>query len=535
MWGCKDGRESTMTMKGSAVSVIGMAMVLCGVPVGIEAQTPVVTPAAMRRVGTVDERFQSYHIEMLQVTGGEFWAPYNGVKAQSDAPATKLSTPVGTPAALYAYRAPLDLTNSRLRALAAALAPSYVRVSGNWANSTYFQDSDGPALKTPPEGFGGVLTRQEWKGVIDFSKAVNAEIVTSFAISAGVRDANGVWTPVEAKKFLGYTKAAGGSIAAAEMFNEPTVAEVGGAPKGYSAATYGQDFRVFRAYVKDAAPEMKILGPGTVNEQAAPVTVGTAGLRILKSADLLTAEGPGPDIFSYHFYGGVSKRCAGQASPETALSAEWLGRTDEEEAFYAKLRDQYLPGAPIWLTETGETACGGDPWAATFIDSFRYLHQLGTLAKRGVQVVVHNTLSISDYGLLDEGTYEPRPNYWAALLWRRLMGTGVLDAAVAPEPNLYVYAHCLRGTPGGVAMLVINADRTAARSLDVPVKGERYTLTAKELTAGSVDLNGRQLMMGKDDSLPKMEGMATRAGVLEFGPKSITFLAIAGAGNAGCR
>ena len=90
-----------------------------------------------------------------------------------------------------------------------------------------------------------MLTRQQWKGVVDFSHSVDAKIVTSFAISPGVREADGVWTPVEAKKFLAYTKQIGGSIAAAEMFNEPTFAGMGGAPKGYDAALYGRDFRVF--------------------------------------------------------------------------------------------------------------------------------------------------------------------------------------------------------------------------------------------------------------------------------------------------
>jgi hypothetical protein len=75
-------------------------------------------------------------------------------------------------------------------------------VSGTWANTLYFQDSDAPAPVAPPEGFGGVLTRAEWKGVVDFAKAVDARIVTSFAASAGARDGNGTWTPVEAEKFL---------------------------------------------------------------------------------------------------------------------------------------------------------------------------------------------------------------------------------------------------------------------------------------------------------------------------------------------
>ena len=107
---------------------------------------------------------------------------------------------------------------------------------------------------------------------------------------------------------------------------------------------------------------------------------------MIKSEDMLAASGPGMDAFSYHFYGGVSKRCAraGQSAagttPEAALTDEWLSRTDRDEAFYAALRDRFFAGEAIWLTETGETACGGNPWAADFIDSFRYLNQLGTLA-----------------------------------------------------------------------------------------------------------------------------------------------------------
>jgi hypothetical protein len=51
-----------------------------------------------------------------------------------------------------------------------------------------------------------------------------------------------------------------------------------------------------------------------------------------------------------------------------------------------------------------------------------------------VSAIYHNTLAASEYGLLDPTTFAPRPNYWAALLWRRLMGTTVLDAA-PPRPG----------------------------------------------------------------------------------------------------
>src|SRR6202162_3989738 len=196
-------------------------------------------PAKMARIGTVDERFQSYNIEMVEVIGGRFWKPYGSTTNQSKAqePATQEgSTPAGIDPNLYQYRKPIDLSNARLRKLASALGPAYVRVSGTWANSVYFQGSENAAPANAPSGFSGVLTREEWKGVIDFSHAVNAEIVTSLATGPGPRDAEGVWTSDQARQLFGYTKSIGGKIAASEFMNEPTYAAMGGAPKGDDAA-----------------------------------------------------------------------------------------------------------------------------------------------------------------------------------------------------------------------------------------------------------------------------------------------------------
>ena len=170
------------------------------------AQSTQLTPSTMARVGTVDERYQSYNVEMLEVTGGKFWKPYGPeldaiLKQPAPAPApTSGDTPAGMNPALYQYRPPIDLTNRRLRKLAAALGPAYVRTSGTWANTTYFPDSD-TAPKTPPAGFNGVLTRQQWKGLVDFANAVDAGIVTSFATSVGTRDAEASGRPRRRRGF----------------------------------------------------------------------------------------------------------------------------------------------------------------------------------------------------------------------------------------------------------------------------------------------------------------------------------------------
>lgn len=510
-------------------------------------QTVQLAPTAMKRVGQVDERYQSYNVEMLEVTGGRFWKPYKDIPAAS-ANAGQAATeagdggaPAGMSPDLYQYRPPIDLANPRLRAMARALGPAYVRISGTWANTTYFADADTPP-KDPPAGYGGVLTRQQWLGAIDFSRAVDAPIVTSLPNGEGTRGPNGIWRPDQARSWLAFTKAHGGTVAAAEYFNEPTLASMGGAPKGYDAAAFGRDFRVFDAFMRQEYPGTKLLAPGSVGETTGDWGVAQGGygsMQVLPAADLAASTGDA-DAFSYHHYGAVSQRCVAmghQTSADQALSEDWLGRTDQTLAYYRAARDRFMPGKPFWNTETADAACGGNPWAGTFLDTFRYLDQLGRLARQEVAVVLHNTLVASDYGLLDENSFAPKPSFWGALLWRRNMGTAVLDPGVTNGPGLHVYAHCLRGLPGGVALLAINTSRTQPASVALPAPAERYTLTAagQELEDTHVRLNGHELALGANDEIPDLRGSRVPPGPVDLAPATITFLAVADAGNAGCR
>jgi heparanase len=306
------------TSKSLAISV-GLVLIPVAVAAAAEVEPMLVTPGAMRPVATVDERFLSYNVEMAEVIGGNFWKPYTAesiaaLKAKAAAPVSRSggASPgvVGHDPAMFQARLRIDLSNVRLRKLAGALAPAYIRISGTWANSVYFLDSD--VLPPAPNGFQGVLTRSVWKGVVDFSRAVGAKVVSSFAISAGVRDSKGVWTPDQARKFVAYTKEAGGDIAAAEFFNEPNMPAYGGAPTHYNAADYARDFAIFREFAKANAPEMAIVGPGSVGEGVLqPAMSGTATAGFISTNAILSATPPPKyDVFSYHFYGAASIRCA---------------------------------------------------------------------------------------------------------------------------------------------------------------------------------------------------------------------------------
>lgn len=510
------------------------ASVIC-LPAQQQKAAVALNPSKMAKLAAVDPRYVSYNIEMVEVTGGRFWKPYNSA-SQPAAPqkATDANQQVGEDQNRFQYRPPINLSNPKLRNLAKALGPSYVRVSGTWANSTYFQNDDQAALKEPPKGFRGVLTRAEWKGVLDFAKETDAQLVTSVAISPGTRDANGVWTPAQAKELIDYTKTTGGKIAATEFMNEPTIPEPGGAPAGYDAAAFARDAKIFDAFLRKESPQTIFLGPGGVGEGSSLLSAGL-NMKLIKTEDILKSTEPIFDAFSYHFYGAVSRRCNGKTTVDEAMSAEWLNRTDAAESFYAGLRDKYMPGKPLWLTENAEAACGGDPLAAQFVDTFRYLNQLGTLAQKGVKVVMHNTLAASDYGLLDENTLDPRPDFWAALLWKRNMGNVVLDPGSSANPSLRIYAQCSTAGHGAVTLLALNTDTQHPQTLTTSDSAERFTLTASGLESTNVLLNGKQLNAENDGSMPALKPERVKSGSINLPPASATFLVIRNAHNDTCR
>ncbi len=459
---------------------------------------------------SINERFQSYNVEMVEVTGGNFWAPYDSVDSQEP-------------------RDPIDLSSERLRNLARELGPAYVRVSGTWANSTYF-DLDGTTGGSPPEGFNGVLTTDQWDGVNEFATDVDADVVTSFASSAGTRDETGAWTPDQAQALLEYSRDRGYPIAAAEFYNEPSLNL--GTIGGYDSVAFGRDFEVFRSMVSETMPSMQIVGPGAVDD----VTPLLGTPPPIAAEDMLLEVSPAFTAFTYHFYPKVSERCGSDEGPEAGLTQEFLSRVEADSEFYEDLRARYEPDAPMWVTETAQAACGGDRWAKQFVDVFRYLDEMGRLAKGGTDVVMHNTLAASDYGLIDEDTLEPRPNYWAALLWQRLMGERVLELDVTSDDDeLAFYAHCAKETSdGGVTYLVINLSETDSK--EVAVSGDDaqlYLLTSDDLLSDEISLNGEPLRVAEDGSVPELTP-DSMSGDTALPPTSVAFIVADGANQDVC-
>lgn len=467
---------------------------------------PLLEPASLPKIALVGSHYLSFNIEMAEVTGGEFWAPYGDPEKRRLAP-----------------RSPLALDDPRLKLLAKALGPTTIRVSGTWANSTYIPGLAEVAPEVPPVGFRQVLRHERWRALTAFARESGNALLLSFPASDGARSADGSWQEEQARRLVELSRANQARIHAVEFINEPNLVGLGSLPQGYRAIDYARDFKTFHAFARREIPEALILGHSA------------SGRGGEMPAEEIAREAAGlSDVVSYHFYGALSERCVefgNQTSRDVALSEAWLSRTIEDFGRYAELRDRFDLGKPIWLTETAQAACGGDRWASTFRDSFRFTDQLGRLAQSGAQLVAHNTLASGDYALVDRNSFRPRPNYWLAWLWRKTMGVGVLQPPKS-SPGLNLYAHCHVEKSGAVSLVALTLD-------DLP-KHVRLAKPARMslVTANSIDAQNL-LINGRSPSLKWLRrhhppAKPIEAGIVMLPPHSIAFIEFPDAGNASC-
>lgn len=494
-------------------------------------ETICLCPKSMQVLRHVNDRLMSYNIEMTEITGGTFWKAYS----PEEIAGRKAFAPVkdfNEVAGLLQVYAPVDLYNPKLRSLAKALGPVWVRVSGSWATKTYY-DFDGHTHGQVPKGYQSILTKEQWIGVLDFVKAVGAKLLVSVANCEGLHSAHEPWNPSQAKLLFDLSREYGVPIQAAEFMNEPNMLTTSGAPEGYTPADYVRDHDLFNSWVRENYPEVLLVGPCSTgdNENVDGKMGGGIGAltECCSTRELMQGAKVKLDIFSYHCYNGISERLA-SVMPELfwgadqALSKKYLGVAADCAEAASKQRDLYCPGSPMWVTESGDAGGGGCTWASTYLDVFRTLNELGSFATISDGVIFHNTLASSDYGFLAHTVFDPRPNYFAVLLWNRLMGSTVYKVDTPVPEGVYAYAHSRKDGKGGVVYLIINTSEHEAITLDLPCDAQQYTLSADCLRSTIMKLNGTPLVLSPRNELPDLKPALEPAGALELPAASCTFL-----------
>ncbi len=483
-------------------------------------------PEKLTKIREADSRVQSYNIEMTELTGGTFWKPYTPeqVAGTEEFPnADNMQEMMAIMRSMQVKQNPIDFSNPRLKTLAKAFGPVIVRISGSWATRTYY-DLDNHTNGVVPEGFEYVLTREQWQGALDFVKAVGAQLLVSVSNSVGIhKDGTGEWLPDQAKVLWDYTAAQGMKIDYAEFMNEMLVGMM--LPENYNLEDFGRDHELFAAWLKENHPETVLVGPSSADGDRGSVAGGFNALT-LRTGDVMKHLQTKPEIFSYHSYNGISERgrIFGQHYDfSEVLTNDYLAVTMKDLEYHQKIRDEYMPGAPMWVTESADAACGGNTWASTYVETLRYVEELALFNTRTDGIIFHNTLASSAYGLLEAETFEPRPQYWAALLFSRLAGTTVYDTQMERVEGAHIFAQSRKDGKPGVCYICINNHATEKTTVQIPAC-ERYTLTGDELRGLTVRLNGEILKLTEDDEIPAFVGVSETSGQVELPPCSVSFL-----------
>ena len=253
-----------------------------------------------------------------------------------------------------------------------------------------------PSTDPPPVGAAGRLQgrasrARQWKGVVDFARAVERARSSPPSPPGPERATPPVSGLAEQAAGGGSItpSAVGGRIVAAEFMNEPNLAV-----DGWGAGRRPR--RRLRPRLQ-ALPCLCQSGlrptsdSGLARSARPPTNRARRMESSLTTRNLLDGIRPAAvDAVSYHHYGALSRRCAAmgaQTTADAALSEGVAGGAPTRRwPSTASCATCSRPASRCGSRKTADAACGGNPSARTFLDTFRYLDQLGRLARHGIQV-----------------------------------------------------------------------------------------------------------------------------------------------------
>jgi heparanase len=472
-----------------------------------------------RPVNTVDPEFISFAIDSSQLVGGKWWNPK----------ADRVEMGGGE------KHAPVfDFNSPKMDTLARGLAPAYLRIGGTEADKVYYaMDDDGRERTAPPARYESLMNRKQWDEALAFSARNGLRFVFTLNTGPSSRRPDGSWDGENAESLLAYAAKRGQRVDIWELGNELNLFWYAYGPsKRVSAEQYEKDLASLHALVKKYHPASRCTGQGSA---VWPVLGEPLGIIFGTMEPFLARAGALFDVVSWHYYPQQSRRGpvgSRRAYPARLLDPDYLDEAGHWATRITKLRDAYAPGKPVWLGETGNAQYGGEPGVSdVYISGLWWMDELGLLARSGHAVVVRQTLSGSNYGMIDQETLAPRPDYWNSLLWKRLMGRKSFAVQVEGEgaSRVRVYAHDSPG--GGTCALVINLNHDRDASVSFPSMKDRravvYRLSAPDILGPVLLLNGAPLTVSGDGALPALNGeeisMKGEA-VLTVRPISYTFI-----------
>ncbi|XP_054468272.1 heparanase [Anoplopoma fimbria] len=210
------------------------------------------------------------------------------------------------------------------------------------------------------------------------------------------------------------------------------------------------------------------------------------------------------------------------------------------------------PEKPVWLGETSSAYGGGAVGLSdTFAAGFMWLDKLGLAAKLGLDVVMRQVfIGSGSYHLVDENL-DPLPDYWLSVLYKRLVGPEVLKvefSSVAQRKRVRLYLHCANRKSyqsGAVTLISMNLSQKPVW-ISVPARVSSSTVEAfvlqsdrpeeEGLYSRCVTLNGVVLKMVDDRTLPDLKGTRLPPDEhLQLPAFSLAFFVLTDAGAPACK
>lgn len=370
------------------------------------------------------------------------------------------------------------------------------------------------------------LRKQQWDGWQELAQ--KADIRIMYGLSYLSRAENGKWDSTNAKELIEYTYSKFGGkppMFGFELGNELST-------RGPKAEDVVTAFRELRSTINSLSLDHppKIAGPacgnGGPNNPTWIKTFLSKG-----GAELL-------DVATYHYYGVKS---TDKNLPSEVLTKEYMDKEVSHAQSSWTEFNSLAPGVPLWLGEGALSALSGqDGLTDRFEDTLWYIVRLGALAANGHSVYNRQTLIGGYYSMFDHHTLRPHPDWWAAVLHKRLMGTQVLSAS-SSDSGVFAFVHCSKGDApsGAVTMALVNIG-DSERSISFSGVGssssqDEYCLTSDKLNSNSVQLNGgAKLEMADDGSIPELLPRRSSSGAFVLPGHSACFVTLRNAAHAAC-
>ena len=136
------------------------------------------------------------------------------------------------------------------------------------------------------------------------------------------------------------------------------------------------------------------------------------------------------------------------------------------------------PTMKIWAGEIGPHNGAGSPRlypncadnkvCGRFGSALWYADSMCSKAKVGYGAFFRQDFIGADYGLLNYSSYAPSPDYWTLVLWRRVVGSAVIDVTLqSSAPAVRVYGFCATRT-GSMTLVFLNLSPTEAVCVSPP-------------------------------------------------------------------